>query len=89
MIRFLLNRITALFILTMIVGAAGTLAVQYFYSIPKKQCLKDGLLWIEPGKGVPHGFARTCATPIDVRNMPILPTVPAPAGASAPASKKP
>ena len=94
MIRFLLNRIAALFIFALVHGAGGALAVQMFYVLPKKQCLKEGNEWIEAGHDVPRGFANKCA--VDVRSMPILPTltVPGPAAAApapampAPAPKK-
>ncbi len=89
MIRFLLNRITILFLGALVLGAGGALAVQYYYVIPKRSCLKAGNEWIEPGKDVPRGFASKCATLIDVRNMPVLPTAEAQAPAApAPAPKK-
>jgi hypothetical protein len=84
MIRFLLNRVTTLFIVALVLGMGGVAVIQYFYVIPKKSCLKAGNEWIEPGKDVPRGFASKCATVIDVRNMPILPTVEASPAASAP-----
>lgn len=89
MIRFLLNRIALLFGLILVVGVGSVVALQVFYVAPKKACEKGGDLWIDAGKGVPHGFGNTCATPMDIRNMPRLPETDLPAAEAAPAPAAP
>ena len=79
MIRFLLNRITLLFMVFLAVGVAGALTIQMVYVQPKKNCEKAGNWWAEEW--------RACATPMDVRKMPKLPVMAAPQ-ATAPAAPK-
>jgi len=78
MIRFLLGRITLIFVVILALGLAGGLAYQVMYVIPAKKCEKAGKWWAEKW--------RACATPVDVKNMPRLePAATAPEPAATPA----
>ncbi len=76
MARFLLTRITLLFMVLLALGLSGVLAYQLLYVGPAKACEASGRWWA--------GRWRACATPVDLLKMPIPKLDPAPA----PAPKK-
>jgi hypothetical protein len=75
MLRFFLSRIPLIFAAALIVGVGGVVAYQFLYAGPKKQCEEGGRWWAEQW--------RSCATPLDIQNLPRLVTDGADAGTPA------